>query len=249
MNGNDLAIRFENVSKSFGSLKVLDRVSFEIPRGSAFCLLGRSGTGKSVTLRQLIGLMKPDSGNIYVEGEEITHLNSRELSRVRLRMGFLFQYSALFDSISVGENVAFPLRRHTRLSSAEIRDRAAALLALVGLEGIYDNAPSEISGGMRKRAGLARAMALDPPILLVDEPSSGLDPVTSAEIDDLLHDLKSRQGTTLVVVTHNIPSARRIGDFLALLHEGRILEQGSAADLQNSRHELVRNFMKFEGAN
>lgn len=249
MSRDDVVIRFDNVSKSFGSLKVLDGVSFEIRRGTAFCILGRSGTGKSVTLRHLIGLIKPDSGNIFVEGKEISNLSSRELSQVRMKMGFLFQYSALFDSISVGENVAFPLRRHTRLPENEIRKRASDLLARVGLEGVYDKWPSDISGGMRKRAGLARAMALNPPILLVDEPSSGLDPVTSAEIDELLHDLKTREGTTLVVVTHNIPSARRIGDTLALLHQGRILAQGSAADLENSPHALVRDFMQFEGAN
>jgi phospholipid/cholesterol/gamma-HCH transport system ATP-binding protein len=249
MSRDDVVIRFDNVSKSFGSLKVLDGVSFEIRRGTAFCILGRSGTGKSVTLRHLIGLIKPDSGRIFVEGQEISGLNSRQLSRIRMKMGFLFQYSALFDSISVGENVAFPLRRHTRLSEDEIRRRASDLLARVGLEGVYDKWPADISGGMRKRAGLARAMALDPPILLVDEPSSGLDPVTSAEIDELLHDLKTREGTTLVVVTHNIPSARRIGDTLALLHQGRILAQGSAAELENSPHPLVRNFMHFEGAN
>jgi phospholipid/cholesterol/gamma-HCH transport system ATP-binding protein len=249
MSRDDVVIRFDNVSKSFGSLKVLDGVSFEIRRGTAFCILGRSGTGKSVTLRHLIGLIKPDSGNIFVEGKEISNLSSRELSQVRMKMGFLFQYSALFDSISVGENVAFPLRRHTRLPEDEIRKRASDLLARVGLEGVYEKWPSDISGGMRKRAGLARAMALNPPILLVDEPSSGLDPVTSAEIDELLHDLKTREGTTLVVVTHNIPSARRIGDTLALLHQGRILAQGSAADLENSPHPLVRDFMQFEGAN
>ncbi|MBK9165993.1 MAG: ATP-binding cassette domain-containing protein [Bryobacterales bacterium] len=243
------AIRFVDVSKAFGSLKVLDRVSFEIPRGSAFCILGRSGTGKSVMLRQLVGLIKPDSGQIFVEDDEITHLSSRELSQVRKRMGFLFQYSALFDSISVGENVAFPLRRHTRLSSAEIRERATALLDRVGLPGIYDKGPADISGGMRKRAGLARALALNPSILLVDEPSSGLDPVTSGEIDELLHDLKVSEGATLVVVTHNIPSARRIGDTLAVLHEGHILDSGTAEDLDNSKHQLVQDFMKAEGAN
>ena len=244
----EAAIRFEGVTKSFGPLRVLDDVSFEVPRGTALCILGRSGTGKSVLLKQLVGLIKPDSGRIFVEDEEITALPAHELARVRKRMGFLFQYSALFDSISVGENVAFPLRRQTRLSGAEVRDRVHDKLARVGLEGIQDKMPSEISGGMRKRVGLARALALEPPILLADEPSSGLDPVTSLEIDELLLDLKHTEGATMVVVTHNIPSARRIGDQLALLDQGRILATGSAAELEQSEHPLVRDFMKSEGA-
>lgn len=242
------AIRFDHVSKSFGSLKVLEQVSFEVPRGSALCILGRSGTGKSVTIKQLVGLIRPDSGNIYVEGEEISRLPSRELPRVRKRMGFLFQYSALFDSISVGENVAFPLRRHTNLSNNEILDRVDSKLKRVGLAGISDKMPSDISGGMRKRVGLARALALDPPILLADEPSSGLDPVTSAEIDDLFVDLKQTEHTTMVIVTHNIPSAARIGDELIVLHQGHILDRGTAEQLRESKHELVRGFMKSQGA-
>jgi phospholipid/cholesterol/gamma-HCH transport system ATP-binding protein len=244
----DIAIRFDKVSKSFGDLQVLKEVSFEAPRGTAFCILGRSGTGKSVTIKQLVGLIQPDSGKIWVENEEISRLPPSELSRVRKRMGFLFQYSALFDSISVGENVAFPLRRHTRLSNGEIRDRVEHKLERVGLRDIYDKMPSDISGGMKKRVGLARAMALDPPILLADEPSSGLDPITSSEIDDLFLSLKEKDRTTIVVVTHNIPSARRIGDQLAVLHEGRILASGAPEELQRSDHPIVREFMKSEGA-
>jgi phospholipid/cholesterol/gamma-HCH transport system ATP-binding protein len=240
------AVRFEHVSKAFGARKVLDDVSFEIPSGTAFCLLGRSGTGKSVTLKHIIGLMKPDAGRVFVEGEEISSLDSSEMPRVRRRMGFLFQNSALFDSISVGENVAFPLRRHTDLSDREIRDRARQKLADVGLEREYDKMPADLSGGMRKRAGLARAMALDPSILLVDEPSAGLDPLTTDEIDELLLDLKKR-GTTLVVVTHNIPSARMVGDELAVIDKGHILASGTAEELAQSDHELVRAFMRSEG--
>jgi phospholipid/cholesterol/gamma-HCH transport system ATP-binding protein len=247
MSDNGMAIRFDRVSKSFGSLTVLDDVSFEIPRGEAFCLLGRSGSGKSVTLKQLLGLIKPDRGRIFIEDQEITGLEGEALSRVRKRMGYLFQYSALFDSISVGENVAFPLRRHTRLSDAEIREQVNYRLHQVGLENIYNKMPSDISGGMRKRAGLARALALEPSILLVDEPSSGLDPITAEEIDQLLLELKERQGTTLVVVTHNIPSARRIGDELAMLERGKILARGTPEDLEHSEHEVVRHFMKTQG--
>ena len=181
---SDAAIRFEAVTKSFGDRRVLDDVSFEIPRATAFCLLGRSGTGKSVTLRHIIGLMRPDSGRVFVNDDEVSTLDSRGLSRMRQGMGFLFQNAALFDSLTVGENVAFPLRRHQRhLSDAAIRQAARDKLAQVGLEQDYDKMPADLSGGMRKRAGLARAMALGPRLLLVDEPSAGLDPITAGEID------------------------------------------------------------------
>jgi phospholipid/cholesterol/gamma-HCH transport system ATP-binding protein len=243
---SDVVIRFDHVTKIFGNVRVLDDVSFDVLRGQAFCILGRSGAGKSVTLRQMIGLMPPDSGRIFVQGENVGELDSEGLNRIRKQVGFLFQYSALFDSISVEENVAFPLRRHTRLSPTEIHAKVGDLLGQVGLERHRDKMPSEISGGMRKRVGLARSMALDPSILLVDEPSSGLDPITSQEIDELLLGLR-RGGTTIVVVTHNIPSARRIGDRLAFLHEGRILDSGTPEQLENSRQELVQRFMSVEG--
>ena len=236
------AVRLEGVTKAFGGRAVLEDVSFDVPEGIGFIILGRSGTGKSVTLRHVIGLVRPDAGRVFVRGREVSALAGEALSAARRDMGFLFQNAALFDSISVGENVAFPLRRHTRLPDREIRDRARQKLESVGLGGDYDKMPAELSGGMRKRAGLARAMALDPAVLLVDEPSAGLDPVTSEEIDDLLLSLK-RQGTTLMVVTHNIPSARKLGDELAMLHEGRIVARGTAGDLERSEHPLVRAFM------
>jgi phospholipid/cholesterol/gamma-HCH transport system ATP-binding protein len=239
------AIRLDHVSKSFADRPVLRDISFEVAGGRAFCILGRSGTGKSVTLKHIIGLLRPDAGRIFVQGDEITGLAPRELGRVRRRMGFLFQNAALFDSITVGENVAFPLRRHTELSDDEIEERARRKLADVGLERDYGKMPADLSGGMRKRAGLARAMALDPSILLVDEPSAGLDPITSAEIDQLLL-ARKQQGTTLVVVTHNIPSARTLGDELMLLHEGRVTAQGTAAELAESEDPLVRAFMRSE---
>jgi phospholipid/cholesterol/gamma-HCH transport system ATP-binding protein len=241
------AIRLEHVTKAFGGQKVLDDLNLDVPEGSAFCLLGRSGTGKSVTLKHIIGLVRPDSGRVFVHGKDVPELPRGELSEVRRSIGFLFQNAALFDSITVGENVAFPLRRHTDWSDSKIRDVARAKLADVGLEDDYDKMPADLSGGMRKRAGLARALALDPDIVLVDEPSAGLDPITAVEIDQLLADLK-RQGTTLVVVTHDIPSARRIGDELGMLHEGRVIERGTAAELDQSENELVRAFMRSEGA-
>ena len=239
-----LAVRLEHVTKSFGARKVLDDVSLDVPARSAFIILGRSGTGKSVTLRHIIGLMRPDSGRVFVEDDEISRLSGADLVRVRKKIGFLFQSAALFDSISVGENVAFPLRRHTKLSDPEIRQRAGEKLKAVGLDNEYDKMPGSLSGGMRKRAGLARAMALDPPILLVDEPSAGLDPITADEIDELLLRQKQNDGTTLVVVTHNIPSARRLGDELVMLHQGRITARGTPRELEQSNNEIVRAFMK-----
>ena len=243
MTSAEHAIRFDKVTKSFGNQRVLDRVSFDVTRGDACCIMGRSGSGKSVTLKLLMGLLKPDEGNIYVNDVEIEQLDSAGLVEVRKTLGFLFQYSALFDSLSVAENVAFPLRRHTRMSEAEIADSVRERLADVGLAGELDKMPLDLSGGMRKRVGLARALALKPSILLVDEPSSGLDPITTQEIDELLLDLKSSNKTTMVVVTHNVPSARRIGDQLVILHEGHIVVQGTAEELDRSRDAIVQQFM------
>jgi len=241
------AIQLEHVSKRFDGRPVLDDVSIDVPSGTAFCLLGRSGTGKSVTLKHIIGLMQPDAGRVLVHGVDMASVRGRELARVRRGMGFLFQNAALFDSISVGENVAFPLRRHTDWADRRIREVALSKLADVGLEADYNKMPADLSGGMRKRAGLARAMALEPDVLLVDEPSAGLDPITAGEIDELLVELK-RHGTTLVVVTHNIPSARHIGDTLAMLHEGKVIARGAASELEQSSHALVRAFMRSEGS-
>jgi phospholipid/cholesterol/gamma-HCH transport system ATP-binding protein len=239
------AIRLEGVSKSFEHLKVLDGISLHVAQGTGFCLLGRSGTGKSVTLKHIMGLMKPDSGRVFVHGKDVTELDRRELGDVRRGMGFLFQNAALFDSITVGENVAFPMRRHTDWPERKILEAARSKLADVGLADDFDKMPGDLSGGMKKRAGLARAMALDPDILLVDEPSAGLDPITGDEIDELLVDLK-KKGTTLVMVTHNIPSARHVADELAMLHEGRIIAQGTAGQLDRSDNALVRAFMRSE---
>lgn len=242
------AVRLDGVTKAFGGRKVLNDVSFEVQEGRGFVILGRSGTGKSVTLRHMIGLVRPDSGRVFVRGEEISSLEGEALSSVRKQIGFLFQNAALFDSITVGENVAFPLRRHSRLRDSEIRDRALAKLAAVGLEGEYNTMPADLSGGMRKRAGLARALALDPRLLLVDEPSAGLDPITADEIDELLLALKRNGGTTVIVVTHNIPSARKLGDELVMLHEGRIVARGTPQELDRSTNELVRAFMSSANA-
>jgi len=238
------AIEFAGVSKAFGKRAVLREVSFSIAAGSAFVLLGRSGTGKSVTLKLICGLLKADSGTIQVGCRDITKLESNDLVETRKKMGFLFQSAALFDSISVGENVAFPLRRNTTAPDGEIREKARALLEKVGLGEEYDSLPGDLSGGMRKRAGLARALAVEPEILLVDEPSAGLDPITSREIDELLLKVKTDSKVTLVVVTHNIPSARSLADRLAFLDEGKLLQEGTAEELEQSKHQMIRDFMK-----
>ena len=246
MSGADDIIRFDQVSKSFGALRVLDDVSLSIPRGQATVVLGRSGTGKSVMLKHIVGLIQPDAGQVIVDGNDITNATNSARAGIRRNIGFLFQNAALFDSITVGDNVGFPLRRHTDLDEPEVQGRVREKLAQVGLEQATNKMPSELSGGMRKRAGLARAMALDPTILLVDEPSAGLDPITSEEIDDLLVSVKRDHGTTLIVVTHNIPSARHIGDTLLFLHEGRVLVRGTAAELARSAEPLVQQFMQSE---
>ena len=205
----DIAIRFERVSKSFGGRKVLDAVSFDVERHKGFCILGRSGTGKSVTLRQMIGLMRPDSGSIFINGENLGSLDSQGVNRIRKEMGFLFQYSALFDSISVGDNVAFPLRRHTTLKEKEITTRVDELLAQVGLEEHRRKMPSEISGGMQKRVGLARAMALNPSMLLVDEPTASLDPENAQVAMNLLQQACREKRAALLCVSHDPAMASR----------------------------------------
>ena len=241
------AVELRAVVKAFNDRRVLDGVTLAVPAGRSVCILGRSGTGKSVALKHIVGLIKPDAGDVLVHGESITGMTTRDLVRVRRRIGFLFQNAALFDSISVGENVAFPLRRHTDLGESAIRERVRQLLGDVGLAAEYDKMPADLSGGMRKRAGLARALALGPDILLADEPSAGLDPITAGGIDALLLDLK-RKGATLLVVTHNIPSARTLGDELVFLHEGKVIARGSAESLERSDHVMVREFMQSEGA-
>ena len=242
------AVRFDHVTTVLGGRAVLDDVSFDIGAGEAVCVLGKSGTGKSVTLKTIMGLMTPDAGRVFVEGQEVTDAPRHELSEIRQKLGFLFQNAALFDSISVGENVAFPLRRHTDYDDREIEEIVLEKLEQVGLAADYDKMPSQLSGGMKKRVGLARAMALDPPILLVDEPSAGLDPITADEIDDLLCELRDDRGTTLVVVTHNIPSARKIARRLLVLDKGRIVAEGTADELDRSELPLVREFMKSKGS-
>ncbi|MGH9771457.1 MAG: ABC transporter ATP-binding protein [Candidatus Acidiferrales bacterium] len=238
------ALRFDHVFKSFDGSKVLDDVSFQVAAGHAFCLLGRSGTGKSVTLKLMIGLMKPDRGAISIHGNEIQNLREAKLAEARKEVGFLFQDAALFDSISVAENVAFPLRRHTHKSEKEIRAVVHEKLEEVELGKEGNKMPDELSGGMRKRAGLARALSLDPSILLIDEPSSGLDRITAAEIYQLLLELKKKKNVTLVVVTHDVTGARTFSNQFAVLDNGKIVGCGGADELAQSDNPLVRELSR-----
>ena len=231
------AIAFQDVVKQFGEHKVLDGISFDIASGKALCILGRSGTGKSVTLRLMIGLLKADSGKVNVMGQNVASLDGKGLSAMRRKMGFLFQNAALFDSFSLHDNLALPLHRQdNHRSAAEIKDKVEQALKEVGLENDRDKMPSELSGGMQKRAGLARALVLTPEILLVDEPSSGLDRITASEIDDLLCKVKTERHTTMVIVTHDIHGARRVGDVFAVLNESKLLGFGTPKEL-DARHD------------
>jgi phospholipid/cholesterol/gamma-HCH transport system ATP-binding protein len=237
------AVSFEDVSKSFGPKQVLGDVSFEVAAGEALCILGRSGTGKSVTLKLIIALLKPDVGKIWIEQDDITNLSSQDLSRVRRKMGFLFQDAALFDSLTVYENLALPLARLTNKSQDEIEFLVEKVLRQVGLVPDKKTMPSELSGGMRKRAGLARALVLEPKILLADEPSSGLDRITAAEIDELLLQQKAERQTTLIVVTHDVHGARRVGDRFVVLDHGNLISHGTVAEVEHSDNKIARELI------
>ena len=237
------AVAFQQVSKSFGAKQVLRDVSFEVPAGEALCILGRSGTGKSVTLKLIISLLKPDEGKIWIEQDEITRLDESRLSRVRRKMGFLFQDAALFDSLTLYENLALPLFRLTDKSPEEVDSVIDRVLHQVGLAGDKKKMPSELSGGMRKRAGLARAIVLEPRILLADEPSSGLDRITASEIDDLLLRQKAEHNTTLIVVTHDVRGARRVSDRIAVLDQGELVAFGPVEEVEHSENEVARNLV------
>ena len=241
--GDAPAVVFDQVSKSFGAKHILSDVSFEVRAGEALCILGRSGTGKSVTLKLIISLLKPDKGKIWIEQDEITQLKESELSKVRRKMGFLFQDAALFDSLTLYENLALPLVRLTQKSREEIDVVVDRVLRQVGLNGDENKMPSELSGGMRKRAGLARALVLEPKILLADEPSSGLDRITAGEIDELMLEQKAQHQTTLIIVTHDVHGAKRVGDRIAVFDKGRLIAHGTAAEVGVSEHEVARKLI------
>jgi phospholipid/cholesterol/gamma-HCH transport system ATP-binding protein len=242
------AVELEHVSKSFGSKVVLNDVSLRVDRGSIMVMLGPSGTGKSVLLRCLVGLLKPDQGAVKVFGEDVAALDEsrradREaLFRVRRRFGMLFQDGALFDDMNVAENVAFPMRLHTRLGEEEMRARVMDKLARVGLPGTEDKFPSELSGGMRKRVAFARAIALEPDIVLCDEPSSGLDPVMSATLDELILEMHRTLGLTFIVISHDTAEARKIADTIGMLANGRLVTYGPAKQVFEENHPALNQF-------
>ena len=236
-------IRFNQVMKSFGSKRVLNGMDFHIEAKETIVLVGTSGAGKSVTLKHMVRLLQPDNGEVWIGDDCISRAEGSELSRIRSRFGYLFQSSALLQWLSVGENVALPLREHTRLSDDEIVEKVRAVLAKVGLEEAYDKYPSDISGGMKKRAGLARAIVTEPEIVLYDEPTSGLDPVTSRTIDHLIVDLRDQLGVTSVVVTHDMISALMIASRIMMLHQGQMIEMSPPAEFLNSENPVIRGFL------
>jgi phospholipid/cholesterol/gamma-HCH transport system ATP-binding protein len=235
------AVGLDHVSKAFGEKQVLRDVSLSVAQGETICVVGRSGTGKSVTLKLIIALLKPDSGHIWIDGEDITNLEGRALSRVRRKMGFLFQNAALFDFLTLYDNLALPLRRLTQKSDPEIEEIIDRVLRQVGLSDDRQKMPMELSGGMKKRAGLARALVLEPQILLVDEPSSGLDRITASEIDDLLLEQKGR--TSMIIVTHDVHGARLVADRLAVLDRGELAGLGTPQELEEDESETVRKLV------
>lgn len=237
-------IRFEHVTKQFGAKTVLDDVSFEIARGEIFCIVGPSGTGKSVTLKHMIRLLTPTSGRVLVDGVAVSEVTGDELSAIRSRFGYLFQSAALLAWMNVYDNVALPLREKTRLSEGEIHERVMDALAKVGLEKEGEAMPSDLSGGMQKRAGLARAIVTQPEILLYDEPTSGLDPVTSRRIDDLILDLSQRLGITSVMVTHDLHSALSISSRIAMLYQGRVVELCTPREFIHAKAPMAREFLE-----
>jgi len=237
-------IRVRGLRKRLGAKQVLDGVDLDIEAGETVVVMGRSGSGKSVLLKHIIGLMTPDEGSIEVEEQEMVGMGERELDSVRRRFGMLFQSAALFDSLTVGDNVGLGLREHLRLDDAEVRRRVAERLEWVGLAGVEPMKPASLSGGMRKRVGLARALAMDPQYILYDEPTTGLDPIMADAIDQLIRSLQKRLGVTSVVVTHDMTSAYKVADRMVMLHEGKMVFSGSPDETRAATHAVVRQFVQ-----
>ena len=236
-------IEIINLSKSFNNKKVLDSLNLIINSGEVIVIIGRSGCGKSVLLKHIIGLTKPDLGQVIIDGNEITRLEENEMDKLRLSFGMLFQGAALFDSMTVGENVGFTLKEHTDAPEKEIRAKVAGSLELVGLKGIEKLMPSELSGGMKKRVGLARAICNNPKIILYDEPTTGLDPIMADAINDLIIDLNNKLNVTSIVVTHDMVSAYKIADRIAMLYKGRIIAAGTPDEIKNTKDPIVKQFI------
>ena len=240
----EAVIRLRGVRKRFGPLTVLNGLDLDIYTGQTTVILGPSGTGKSVMLKHIVGLLSPDAGEVHLHDQRVDTLGERELVDVRKKVGFLFQLGALFDSMTVGENVAFPLVAHTQQNQAERDDRVAQLLSMVGLAKTQNKMPGEMSGGQQKRVALARAIALEPEIMLYDEPTTGLDPIRSDVINELIIALTQQLGMTSIVVTHDMNSARKIADRMVLLYDGRVAEDASPEAFLNSSNELVQRFIR-----
>jgi phospholipid/cholesterol/gamma-HCH transport system ATP-binding protein len=236
-------IEIADLHKSFGSLQVLRGVNLTVEKGESMTVIGGSGSGKSVLIKHIIGLLFPDKGQVTVAGQVLNDLDEQQLNELRKKFGMLFQMAALFDSLTVWENVGFGLKQHTELSDEEIRAIATEKLALVGLKDVEDKMPSELSGGMKKRVGLARAIAMDAAIILYDEPTTGLDPIAADAINDLIVDLKKKLGVTSVAITHDMHSAYKISDRIAMLYKGEILEVGTPDQIRNTTNPIVRQFI------
>lgn len=237
-------IQFNSINKSFGSQRVLEGLNLTIPKGKITVIIGRSGEGKSVLLKHIMRLVEPDAGSVYVDGTDLSSLGERAMNEFRKKFGMLFQNAALFDSLNVYDNVAFPLQEHTTMVSGEIKKRVHEVLELVGLKDIDFKMPSELSGGMRKRVGLARAIVLTPQILLYDEPTTGLDPIMTDAIDQLIAGTQKSLGLTSVVISHDIKATFAIADKVAILHEGKILLEGGEAEFRNSKNPFIQNFLE-----
>ncbi len=240
------AIELSDLTKTLGGRRVLDGVSLSVLRGETMCIIGGSGAGKSVTLKHIVGLIRPDRGCVRVDGVDVTGTRNGELEEARKKIGFLFQGAALLNSMCVFENVALPLREHERIPETEIRSRVEEKLALVGLADAGRRMPSELSGGMKKRAGLARAIVRNSQILLYDEPTAGLDPVTASTIIDLILDMQRKLGVTSILVTHDMPSAFRVANRIAMLLQGRIIKVGTPAEFKASDDPIVKQFIHGE---
>jgi phospholipid/cholesterol/gamma-HCH transport system ATP-binding protein len=237
-------IQVVDLHKSFGQNKVLTGIQLDIAEGETCVILGGSGSGKTVLMKHMIGLLKPDRGRVLVEGEDIVPLDADALEIMRRKFGMVFQAAALFDSMTVYENVSFPLREHKKISEEESREIVKKKLEIVGLRGVEEKFPADLSGGMRKRVGLARAIVLDPKIVLYDEPTTGLDPITTDYVDEMILDAKRQLGVTSVVISHDIASAFKVGDNIAFLSQGRIVEHGPPEQLRASEHPAVKVFLQ-----
>jgi phospholipid/cholesterol/gamma-HCH transport system ATP-binding protein len=237
-------IQLVDVHKAFGTKQVLTGFSLDVAEGETMVIIGYSGTGKSVAIKHIVGLLEPDEGTVFVDGLEVPKLSRRELYELRARIGYVFQFAALFDSLTIGENVAMGLRKQKKLSEREINDRVHETLELVDLPDVAGQMPAELSGGMRKRVGLARAIALRPKYLLYDEPTTGLDPVTSAIIDQLMIRMRDKLGVTGIVITHDMRSAYTVGTRIAMLYDGGVRQVGTVDEIRHTRDPIVRQFVE-----